>query len=63
MDITFKDTKKQRRWTYTGLKSLEVGKQCMIIRGFDDLINKDYSVMETLDNFDIVELEKSEDEV
>ncbi len=33
MDITFKDSKKQRKWTYTGLRRLLVFKEYITVMG------------------------------
>ena len=63
MDITFKDSKKQRRWTYTGVKSLYIYPSCLRVEGWDDLTKEYYSINQPIEDFDTVEMEKSEGEV
>lgn len=62
MDITFKDIKRQRRWSYTGVDHIDISPHYIGIRGCDPLTNKDYSFVHGIDEFDSIELEKSEDE-
>lgn len=62
MDITFKDSKKQRKWTYTGLRRLLVFKEYITVMGWDEMTNENYSFRLDRNEFDSIELEKSEDE-
>lgn len=62
MDITFKDVKRQRRWSYTGVEHVDSYPNFVRVRGCDPFTHEDYSFRHELDEFDFIELEKSEDE-
>lgn len=63
MDITFKDNKRQRKWTYTGIRRLLVFRDFVSIMGWDEMAHENYSMRIKKREFDSIELEKSEDEI
>lgn len=62
MTITFKDSKRMRKWNYTGLKTLDVFHNKIFIVGVDELTHERYEQAYSIDDFDSIELEKSEGE-
>lgn len=62
MNITFKDSKRQRKWKFTGLQTIDVFHHNILIVGVDELTHERYEQAYRLDEFDSIELEKSEDE-
>lgn len=61
MDITFKDSERQRKWTYTGLRRLIISKDYVSIMGWDDFTHENYYTRVALNEFDALELDKGEE--
>ena len=60
MDITFKDSKKQRKWTYNHVASIYADMNYIRIVGWNE-IDELYSARHYYDEFDAVELDVKEE--
>lgn len=62
MNITFKDIKRQCKWTYRNVQEITMRKHYLLVEYFNDLQNSNYIATHDYTEFDSIELEKSEDE-